>query len=270
MDRELLERIAGDSDAQVDWFGLDELEAAVSQRPDRLVVAGGDGSVAHVAAAAAAAQIPLAVIPGGTANDFARAHNLPLELDAACALALSDASLLACDLGWAGDQPFVNTASAGLAVRAAHRASRWKRVAGPSAYLVGALHAAAEVKPFACRIEGHSQVLYEGRAWQVIVAVSGAFGWGSSVESSPGDKRLDVHVLEAGSRLWFPVRAVGMRMGKVRAQPGVQHLRASPIEVHLEGHTEFNVDGDVTELAEPAPFRVEPSAFRLLVPTLSG
>ena len=42
------------------------------------MVAGGDGSIAPVAAAAGAAGIPLAVVPAGTANDFAGRLGLPV------------------------------------------------------------------------------------------------------------------------------------------------------------------------------------------------
>src|SRR5919204_1769138 len=53
---------------------------ALASEPDRLAVAGGDGSIGPVAAHAARAGVPLAVIPTGTANDFARALDLPLDL----------------------------------------------------------------------------------------------------------------------------------------------------------------------------------------------
>src|SRR3954468_4240672 len=46
---------------------------AVASEPERLAVAGGDGSIGPVAVAAAAADLPLAVLPTGTADDFARA-----------------------------------------------------------------------------------------------------------------------------------------------------------------------------------------------------
>ena len=58
-------------------FDVDEVEAAVESGAERIVVAGGDGSIAPVAAAAGAAGIPLAVVPAGTANDFARRIGLP-------------------------------------------------------------------------------------------------------------------------------------------------------------------------------------------------
>src|SRR5580765_5955815 len=97
-----------------------EAAARVLQGAQRLVVAGGDGSVGLAAAVAAQAGVPLAIVPTGTANDAARALNLPLELDAACALAADPAApRRALDLAAMGDRPFVNAASAGLAPAAA-------------------------------------------------------------------------------------------------------------------------------------------------------
>ena len=66
--------------AEVRRFGMDELESAVSSGADRVIVAGGDGSIAPVAAAAGAAGLPLAVVPSGTANDFARRLGSPDDL----------------------------------------------------------------------------------------------------------------------------------------------------------------------------------------------
>lgn len=55
--------------------------------PERIVVAGGDGSIGPIALLAAELDVALAVVAVGTANDFARALNLPRELEHACALA---------------------------------------------------------------------------------------------------------------------------------------------------------------------------------------
>ena len=58
-------------------FGCDELERIEAWRPERIAVAGGDGTIGPLAALAGRLGVPLAVIPAGTANDFARVHGLP-------------------------------------------------------------------------------------------------------------------------------------------------------------------------------------------------
>src|SRR3954470_2492211 len=68
-------------------FELDELSRISGV--DRVVVSGGDGTIAPLAERAGALGVPLAVIAGGTANDFARANGIPSDPREAAALAAS-------------------------------------------------------------------------------------------------------------------------------------------------------------------------------------
>lgn len=138
--------------------------AAAAEHPDRLVVAGGDGSIGPVAVTAAAESLPLAVVPTGTANDFARAMDIPLDVGEACALAADGGRERPVDLLRAGDRPFLNAASVGLSVIAAHRARPLKRPLGPLAYAVGALRAGLSAKPLRCRVSVDGRTQFDGRA----------------------------------------------------------------------------------------------------------
>src|SRR5688572_27518474 len=183
-------------------FGCEsaELEKVPPARPERLAVAGGDGTIGSVAALAAQLDVPLGVIPTGTANDFARANRLPREPLEAARLAASARTTRPLELGHlADDRPFVNVASAGLASVAARRAQPLKPRLGPLAYAVGALRAGATAHPLRCSVRADGRRVFAGEAWQAIVAVSGAFGGGAAVGASdPDDGRLDVVVVPAG------------------------------------------------------------------------
>jgi diacylglycerol kinase family enzyme len=256
------ERLLREHGAEVRRFELDDRDAVVEWGPERIAVAGGDGSIGCSAEAAAKAAVPLAVIPTGTANDFARALDLPFDLDAACRLAVAGERVRRLELAWLGERPFVNAASLGLSPAAARRAHGIKRLLGPLAYSVGALHAGLTARPVACRVGCDGETLFTGSAWQVTIASTGAFGGGSQVEADPHDGRLDVVVIEARSRAWLVMHAYGLRRGRVEAQSGVHSARAHSIEVHAEDGG-FNVDGEVVD-AEHASFRVEPEAFGLV------
>ncbi|MDQ3723924.1 MAG: hypothetical protein M3376_12885, partial [Actinomycetota bacterium] len=135
-----IEQIADRDGGDLVDGALDALTA--DGAPDRIVVAGGDGSVGPAALCAGRLGVPLAVIGVGTANDFARAKDLPLDLSEACALARDPAARIAhAELGMAGNRPFVNAAAAGLSVAAAHAAKPHKSRLGPLAYALGAAHA---------------------------------------------------------------------------------------------------------------------------------
>jgi diacylglycerol kinase (ATP) len=240
--------------------------AAAAERPDRLALAGGDGSIGPVAVHAARHDRPLAVIPTGTANDFARSLGIPRDLGEACEVAVRETRERPVDLLRAGDRPFLNAASVGLSVIAADRARPLKRPLGPLAYAAGALRAGATAKPIPCRVAADGEQVFAGRAWQVIVAGTGAFGGGSELEEAdPSDRRVDVAVLEAGPRIKLIRRAWGMRSGGLAGQPGVHHARGRVIELDVAPKTPFNVDGEVCAVA-PTRFCAAGERVRVVCP----
>jgi len=235
---------------------------------DRLAVAGGDGSVGLAARAAVRLGRPLAVIPTGTANDFARSLELPLDHEAAAALAAGEAParMRTVDLARVGDRPWVNAASAGLSVLAAREAHSLKPRLGAVAYLVGALRAGLTGRPLDVVVHADGQRAWEGAAWQVIVGATGAFGGGAEIGGvSHGDGSLDAAIVPAGSRVGLARTAVGMRLGRLTAQRRVAHVRARSIDVEAPAGTRFNVDGEVCTCA-PAHFEVESRALEVVVP----
>lgn len=251
--------------AEVTAFDLDESERAAASGAERVVVAGGDGSVAPVAAAAGRHGVPLAVVPAGTANDFARGQGLPDDAEEACILAVRGERLRPLELGWMGERPFVNVASLGLPAPAARKATSWKRALGPLAYAAGAVGAGLTAKPVRCRASCDERLLHDGPAWQVTVACSGAFGAGSSIdEADPADGELDLVVVDAGSRLRLPGLAYGLKTGRVTERRGVKHERGTRVEIDAPAGSGYNVDGEVVEHG-PALFTVAPHAFELVV-----
>ncbi len=229
-------------------------------------MAGGDGSIAPAAAAAGAAGLALAVIPVGTANDFARGLQLPHALGAAARLAVEGRLVRPLDLGRIDGRPFVNAASAGLAAQAAGEAHGLKKVLGPLAYGLGALLAGLRERPIRCELRLDGERFFEGRVWQVTVAGTGTFGAGSRLEpAKPDDGCLDVAVIEAGSRVRLVAHAYSLRFGRLTRRSDVRHERARTVELVVAPETAFNVDGEVVSLGRGVRFGVEPAAFELVV-----
>jgi diacylglycerol kinase (ATP) len=252
--------------ADVLRFDVEEMDDAAASGAERLVVAGGDGTIAVAAAAAGRAGIPLAVVPAGTANDFARRLGLPDGMAAACRLAVNGTKLRSMELGWMnGDRPFVNVAGAGLPAPAAERAGGLKNRLGPFAYAVGALSAAATAKPLTCLVVCDGRELLAGEAWQVTVAASGAFGAGASIEEAdPTDGALEVVAIEAGSRAGLVSLAYHLRRGTLTRHPRAYHVHCDEAEVQVPDGTRFNVDGELVTEGE-ARFKAVKGAFRLVI-----
>lgn len=283
-DADALEQLLGADGAEVATTPIDELTGpegdglagdglAAALRtlragggPDRIVVAGGDGSIGPAALLAAELGVPLAVLPVGTANDFARAQGLPLDLAEAGAIARApDAGTRHAELALADRRPFVNAAAAGLSVAAARAARPHKPRLGPLAYTVGALHAAVTAESLRCTVRCDGEQRFAGRAWQVVVGATGAFGGGSAIGGTDArDRLLDVAVIPAGSRLGLVRRAYGMRSGRLTAQDDVAHERGAVVEVALAGRPAFNVDGELCR-CDPARFALRPGGFEVVV-----
>ena len=105
---------------------------------DLMVVAGGDGSVNFVVNAMKrkGLDIPLGIIPAGTANDFARAIGMsdkPLE----AARQIAFGSVDRVDCGRVNDQYFVNVLSFGIfTTTSQHTSNASKHLMGKLAYLI--------------------------------------------------------------------------------------------------------------------------------------
>lgn len=241
-------------DAEVTPRDLGDLDEPLPAT-DRLVVAGGDGSIGVAARAARAAGVPLAVLPTGTANDFANALGLPRGLEQACALAADPAAhTQRREVGEVAGHPFVNAAAAGLSAVASRLAKPHKERLGRFAYAVGAFRAGLSAPHTPCVVRCDGETVFGGDAWQVVVAVSGAFGGGSNIGGTrPDDDRLDVAVVPAASRLALVRHGYRMRRAMLTQQADVPHHRGATIDVEVPAGTQFNVDGDLRRL-EPARF----------------
>jgi diacylglycerol kinase family enzyme len=252
-------------------FSLDRSEAVADWRPERIVVAGGDGSIGRAAEVAAELGVPLAVIPVGTANDFARALGTPRDREAAIEIALKSTRSTSLDLAYATDRdaadgvgrPFVNAASAGLSPAAARRAGALKRPLGPLAYAVGAVRAGLTAQPVASRVAVDDAELFSGEAWQVTVACTGAFGGGAEIDADPQDGLLDAVVIEAGSRARLLAHAYALRAGEVEERADVRKAAGRTIDIEADGDG-FNVDGELLE-ARALRCTVRARAFEVVV-----
>jgi len=87
--------------------------AASDPAADALLVGGGDGTISAAAAICLRTGRPLAVLPAGTMNLFARSLKVPLNLDSALE-ALAGGSVRRVDIATANGRPFVHQYAVGM------------------------------------------------------------------------------------------------------------------------------------------------------------
>jgi diacylglycerol kinase family enzyme len=140
--------------------GDDAAELARAAESGPLGIAGGDGSLAAVAAVAIERGVPFVCIPFGTRNHFARDVGLDRN-DPLGALASFSGDERLVDVGFVDGRPFLNNVSLGLYAGLVHRRERHRRrgelLAGLRALKLLAqernrLHAAVDGEPYAVRV----------------------------------------------------------------------------------------------------------------------
>lgn len=135
--------------------------ASQSMDVDRLVIAGGDGSIHQ--AVNGLLKIPveqrptLGILPSGTANDLAYALRLPKSIPEACKV-IAKGKVFEMDTGKVNDRYFVNVASAGLLTDVSQKVDiRVKNTLGQLAYYLKGLETLPSFRPFSVEFENDGQ-----------------------------------------------------------------------------------------------------------------
>src|SRR5438105_11115737 len=175
------------------------LDESLDRGCDRVIVAGGDGTLSLVATCLLARPrshpVALGIVPAGTANVLARELGIPGGIDEALSLALEGTETIDLDAMMAADRAILTQLGAGPDAEMIRDTSREKQVKlGRLAYLLTLLRRARRQPAHAFDIEvDHRR--HRLRAWQVVVANVGAVGsppltWGPGID--PTDGAVDV------------------------------------------------------------------------------
>ena len=164
-----------------------------------LIAGGGDGTLRDIAEAMALAHTDasLVLLPLGTANDFARAAEIPLEPRQA--LALLDEPARAIDLGEAGDQLFLNMATGGFGSQVtANTSEDLKKVLGGAAYLFTGLTRFSELHAAYAELQG-PDFHWKGELLALGIGNGRQAGGGHELcpEALADDGLLDISILPA-------------------------------------------------------------------------
>jgi diacylglycerol kinase (ATP) len=235
-----------------------------------LILGGGDGSVSSVVDFLAHHDVILGLLPLGTANDFARTLGIPADIEQACET-IAGGKIVDVDLGLAGDNYYVNVASAGLSAGVTQALSpRLKRRIGALAYPTAAIRAFLGHEPFSARLTfpdgDHEPVEYE-RLLQVAVGNGRFYGGGMVVAPQSGidDRSLDIYAIEMGRHRDLLGVARYLKSGDFIRNDSVGHFRTERVRLETDRELPVNVDGEVVTRT-PQDFSVAHNALRVLVP----
>lgn len=238
----------------------------------RVLVAGGDGTVHQLLPALVERRLELAVLPGGTGNDLARALGIAgLGWLAALAQA-QQAPARPMDLGEVttaegGAQLFMSSLTAGfdaaIAIRA-QAAPKWLR--GQPRYLWATLAEVSRLRVYPLRVEADGALLHDGPL--LFASSLNTPTYGSGMPAAPGAR------VDDGELRLLRVGAFG-RLGALATMPLLlsgQHLRHRRITLSAFRTLRLTslapvplaVDGEPLPSAADIAVRVRPAALSVV------
>lgn len=223
---------------------------AVADGADALGMAGGDGSLALVAAVAAAHGLPFVCIPVGTRNHFALdlgvdRQDVPGSLDA-----FTDGVERLVDVGEVNGRIFLNNVSLGIygeAVgQAGYRDTKFRTLAETARKVLGPSGRVPAIRLVDDTGREHAQIA-------VLLVSNNPYelnGPGPGTRPTLASGQLGILVLDTPEE---------------RQHPPGRAWSAPRLEVHAPETVHAGIDGEAAELVGPLKFAVRPAALRVRI-----
>ena len=225
---------------------------AIGGGADALGVAGGDGSMAVVAAAAVEHRLPLICVPAGTRNHFA----LDLGIDRQDLVGALDAFgdhgvERSIDVAGVNGRVFLNNVSLGIygnaVQRSSYRDAKVRTLLETSAEVLGPSRAAPELRLV-------DDLGHEHRHAAVVLVSNNPYALDRPV--APGTRpRLD------GGKLGIVV----LDQPHPSADPPARAWTGTHFGVEAAGSVHAGIDGEAVELDAPLAFVIRPGALRVRI-----
>jgi diacylglycerol kinase family enzyme len=240
---------------------------AAASGVDAVVAAGGDGTVSSIAGALAGGDVPVAVLPLGTLNHFARDIGMPADLDeAAKVIAANNVERI--DIGEVNGRFFINNSSIGLypEIVVTRDAERRRGISKWWAMLIAARRVLSRFPLMRVRVLTQASLLVTPTPFLFVgnndYAVN-ALTLGQRTRLDRG--QLSLYMMHCTGRLkmfWLMVRALLQRLDAVAdfETRAVTELRVDLSRRRLR----VALDGEVTQMRSPLFFQIWPLALRVL------
>ncbi|HEY3260279.1 MAG TPA: diacylglycerol kinase family protein [Pseudonocardiaceae bacterium] len=228
---------------------------------------GGDGMVQRCVDALAGSNIPVAIVPAGTANLLAA--NLDIPQDVAQAVRIGfHGRRRTLDLGKVNGEHFAVMAGAGFDGAMISEAGRnLKDRVGRLAYLWTGLHHVKDgAVPVKIHIDGTKW--FDGRASCVLLGNVGRITGGILAfdNAKPDDGWLDVGVATAEGALEWARTFGRMVAGRSDRSPFVRITRAKTADIRFGAPLTYELDGGARDTAKRLKAKVAPGALTVCVP----
>ena len=230
---------------------------------------GGDGTVMEVAEAVQGGGVPMAILPGGTANLMSVELGIPKDLSEAAKIMIDPASVVRwIDMGQVGEQRFMLRVGMGFSGEKVKLADReLKDKWGILAYSIAGLKAlkTAPMAKYHITVDGEG---FETNGKTCLIDNAGNMGSQGVAPSktiSISDGLLDVLIVrDAKVGSWI---ALGKSMRGHEDQDAVKHWQGREIYIKCDPPQDVQGDGEIWGQT-PVSVQVLPGVLPIMTPTI--
>ena len=213
----------------------------------QVIVAGGDGTINICVNAMIRNNIdlPLAIFPTGTANDFASYFNIPKDINSMVDVAMGENFTYA-DVGRCNDRYFINVAALGNLVDVSQKTDpNLKNSLGVLAYYLKGASEVVNLKALPVKLTSHDQVYEEEMFFMVVMNGISAGGFKKlSPTSDIQDGKLNVILFRKMPILEFVPLLFGVISGNYESSKYVLSFETDQLKIESTEPISTDVDGE--------------------------
>jgi len=244
----------------------EQVQRALDEGADVVFAWGGDGTVRRCIDVLAGSPASLAVLPAGTANQFATNLGIPEDIEGAVDVGLrGDRRIL--DVGRFEKERFAVMAGAGFDAAMIRDADELKERIGRAAYLWSGSRNLRE-DGFGAEIAVDGTDWYEGSATCILLGNLGDIFGGVDVfpDARPDDGMLELGIVTAEGLLQWTRTLARTAVGDPNRSPFVRTTKAKTVKVRLDRKVRYELDGGDRSKVKSFSVKVEPGALSVCVP----
>src|SRR4051794_40321681 len=237
---------------------------------DVVAAAGGDGTINECVNGLDGYDVPLGIIPLGTANDFAKQVGIPADADHAMDVILQRKPRRF-DTASLNGRRFLNVSTGGIGAEAtAETPASAKESLGSFAYAITGIRKFADFEPNYAKFTGEN-FSYDGKFLMFAVGLTRSTGGGTMVTpmASANDGLLDLCIVEAMTRREFASVGLKVKRGEHIGHPKVHYRQLRNVMIDATEALSVNVDGESSSGAR-FTYRARPRDLWVHVSHLPG
>lgn len=258
--------IRGDSTDRIEDFFEALDKNTYKDEYKEVIAAGGDGTINFCVNSmlSSGIDLPLAIFPAGTANDFAYYFEIGDNIDDMIDIAIGNNHTLA-DVGVVNDRYFVNVAAIGSVVGVSQKTDpALKNTIGVLAYYLKGLSEVTSLKPVGVKLTTPNGEYIEEMFFMVVMNGKSAGGFKRiSPESEINDGLLDVVLFRNMPIYEMAPLLIKVISGNHPDSKNVLHFQTSELLIEAECDLPTDIDGEKGEKI-PLKFNVLHNKLKIM------